>query len=94
MKFWVDVVPDMGRPITAKFVKVFMNGRDVTTDCFYARLPRIPFLPVISYGEFFLLNEEGKRHLKDGYGEVATEKRTGIIWWKYRKDKPECVRYS
>ena len=94
-KFWVEVVPDMGRPIFAKSIMVFLNGKDVTKNCFFARLPRIPFLPVISSVGLFLINEKGKRYVvgvgKDA--EAAKEDRKGIVWWKYRKDKPECVSY-
>lgn len=90
-KEWVDVDHSTRTPINAKNIEVFLDEKNVTRDCYFARLPDKPLIKKKSTVGLLLRNDEGNRYCVDGYGgkDVAKDTFKGIVWWRYRKDKPE-----
>ena len=94
MTKWVDVVHGMREPIYARHIEVYLNGVEVSRNCFCARLPSKPRVKVKSEVELLLLDEDGKRYLVDGKNgkEAARKTHKGIVWWKYREDRQHLVK--
>ena len=86
IRIGVDSVLELpfGRMITARWIYVFLNGRNVTERCFEGFTPKWPFIP--GYGEvgLYQLDEVGKRFLNINR-QMATEHKKGIVFWIPRK---------
>ncbi len=87
---WVDCVPGMITPIHVRHVIIFLDGKDVTKDCYYARLPTEQNARVKSKVSLFLKDTSGNRYLKANKA-AAGKTSKGIVWWKYREDRKHLV---
>lgn len=88
---WVDCVPGMKEPIEARNIVVFLDDKDVTRDCFYARLPVTPNVTVKSEVGLFTNKDEVLRNGRGGEG-IKRKNIWGKVWWKYREDKTSSER--
>ena len=80
------------RDAEAKAICVFLEGAEVTNDCFYAVVPIEPNLEAPGMVSLYKVNAEGRRYLVppptskpfDG-GLPAQEHFVGMVRWEYRE---------
>ena|SRR3990167_10686319 len=72
------------------YIRVWLNGKEITQDCFFADLSVFPFLPNWGIIGLYGRDENGKRFVDEfAYGDdpnerhPAREYRRGITWWRW-----------
>jgi len=84
-------------PRFAKWLRVWINGRELTPYCFRCEVPKRQGLPGFGSasvyktddrGDFVIDNPDGPRDLSN----VAKETRRGIVWWRWHDSVPQKVK--
>ena len=68
----------------SKWMHIFLNFKNVSSECFFARVHRTQLTPSLSDVGLWKRDEKGNRS--------GRELRRGIVWWKWNKHTPKYVK--
>ena len=68
-----------GIKMSSRNIRVFLNGKDITNNCFEAFFPRWPFIPWLGNVGVYNKDMNGKHLVWNGKAE--REHKQGIVFW-------------
>lgn len=73
------------QPELVRNVKLFLNGKDVSNEAFWAVVPSKPGRLGLGMARLFKLNKEGKKYLRPDMKEAAKTVRVGLVRWEFKE---------